>query len=54
MRIRFGGIALPSNLKKGNYIELSEKEVLNILSKFNVNNAKFNKAQTNKVKKRRR
>ena len=54
MRIRFGGIALPSNLKKGNYIELSEKEVLNILSKFNVNNAKFNKAQTSKVKKSRR
>ena len=54
MRIRFGGIALPSNLKKGSYIELSEKEVLNILSKFNVNNAKFNKAQTSKVKKSRK
>ena len=54
MRIRFGGIALPSNLKKGNYIELSEKEVLNILAKFKVNNAKFNKAQIAKVKKNRR
>ena len=54
MRIRFGGIILPSNLKKGNYIELSEKEVLNILFKFNVNNIKFNKTQTSKVKKGRR
>ena len=54
MRIRFGGIALPSNLKKGNYIELSEKEVLNTLSKFNVNNIKFNKVKTNNIKKRSR
>ena len=54
MRIRFGDIILPSNLKKGNYIELSEKEVLNILFKFNVNNDKFNKTQTSKVKKGRR
>jgi len=54
MRIRFGGIALPSNLKKGNYIELSEKEVLNTLSKFNVNNTKFNKVKTNNIKKRSR
>ena len=54
MRIRFGGIALPSNLKKGNYIELSEKDVLDTLSKFNVNNTKFNKVKINKIKKRRR
>ena len=37
MRIRFGGITLPSNLKKGIYIELSQKEVVDILSKFNMN-----------------
>ena len=54
MRIRFGGIILPSNLKKGNYIELSEKEVLNILSKFNMNDVKFNKNRTTNVKKGRR
>jgi 23S rRNA pseudouridine2605 synthase len=34
MRIRFGVFTLPSNLKKGNYIELSENEVLDVLSKF--------------------
>ena len=54
MRVRFGGIALPTNLKKRSYIELSEKEVLNTLSKFNVNDAKFNKTQITKVKKNRR
>ena len=54
MRIRFGGIALPTNLKKGSYIELSQKEVLNTLSKFNVNDAQFNKTQITKVKKNRR
>jgi len=54
MRVRFGGIALPTNLKKGNYIELSEKEVLNTLSKFNVNDSQFSKAQINKVKRNRR
>ena len=37
MRIRFGGITLPPNLKKGIYIELSQKEVVDILSKFNMN-----------------
>ena len=37
MRIRFGNFTLPSNLKKGNYIELSEKEVFDILSKFKLN-----------------
>ena len=54
MRIRFGGITLPSKLKKGNYIELNKKEVLNILSKFNVNYAKSNKIQTTMIKKDRR
>ena len=54
MRVRFGDIALPTNLKKGNYIELSEKEVLNTLSKFNVNDAQFNKTQKTKIKKNRR
>ncbi|MDB4040212.1 pseudouridine synthase [Methylophilaceae bacterium] len=37
MRIRFGDFTLPSNLKKGNYLELSEKEVLDVLSKFKLN-----------------
>ena len=41
-------------LKKGNYIELNKKEVLNILSKFNVNYAKSNKIQTTMIKKDRR
>ncbi len=54
MRIRFGEIMLPSNLRKGNYIELSEKEVLNILSKFNMNDTKFNKVRSTIVKKGRR
>ena len=54
MRVRFGDIALPTNLKKGNYIELSEKEVLNTLSKFNVNDAQFNKTRITKIKKNRR
>ena len=38
MRIRFGGITLPSNLKKGSYIELNQKDVVATLSKFNINN----------------
>ena len=54
MRVRFGGIALPTNLKKGSYIELNEKEVLNTLSKFNMNDVGLNKTQPNKVKKNKR
>lgn len=44
IRIKFGSITLPPNLKKGSYIELSEKEVLITLSKFNVHNPKFSNA----------
>ena len=54
MRVRFGEITLPTNLKKGSYIELNEKEVLNTLSKFNVNYTQFNKTQITKVKNNRR
>jgi|TARA_B110000037_G_scaffold213367_1_gene267773 23S rRNA pseudouridine2605 synthase len=52
MRVRFGEIVLPTNLKKGSYIELSKKEVLKTLSKFNINDTEFNKAQINKVRNR--
>ena len=48
MRVRFGGIVLPTNLKKGNYIELSEKEVLNTLSKFKLNDTQFSKVKKNR------
>ena len=34
IRIRFGDIVLPPNLKKGSYIELDQKEVSSILYKF--------------------
>ena len=43
MRIRFGTITLPSNLKKRSYIEHSYKEVINILSKFNMNDDGYQK-----------
>ena len=36
MRIRFGIIDFPSNLKKGKYLELSETEVIKLLEKFNI------------------
>jgi 23S rRNA pseudouridine2605 synthase len=48
MRVRFGGITLPSNLKKGSYTEIDQKEVVNILSKFNINNFEYKKHIRNK------
>ena len=37
MRIRFGGIALPSNLKKGNYMAVNESIFNELITKYLIN-----------------
>ena len=39
IRTRFGNIALPPRLKRGQYYELNEMEVSKIMRAFNLNNA---------------
>ena len=53
IRIRFGSISLPSDLKKGKYFEYSQNEVIDILSKFNMNNDEIQKNLRNKKNKKK-
>ena len=43
IRTRFGPVALPSGLKRGQYYELNEIEVANIMKEFGLNLAGNNK-----------
>jgi len=38
MRVRYGPFVLPPNLKRGQVLELGEKEVQNLLAEFGMEN----------------
>ena len=46
IRTRFGDIRLPSHIKRGMFIELSQKEVFGILNQFNIDSKQFIRPQT--------
>ncbi len=45
IRTRFGDIRLPSHIKRGMFIELSQKEVYGILNQFNIDSKQFIRPQ---------